>query len=159
MMGRSPDATRINGTVHVNHNIFLYRAPSWNATYEWVPSNGVNGSVNVGNGKVLTEDPVLWQGRRGFHVLLHSAPYLSHGWSVDGACLSTCHTGEHSCSRLGNGFCQKGHFALGSQCKKSPLESSSPPSPRPPFWFHHMTSHFDPTIEIYLATFLRRKSL
>eukprot|EP00041_Stephanoeca_diplocostata_P028645 m.825352 g.825352 ORF g.825352 m.825352 type:complete len:393 (-) comp23406_c0_seq47:2227-3405(-) len=84
MMGRSKDATRVNGTVHVNHNIFLFRAPSWNGTYEWVPSNGVNGSVNVGNGKVLTEDPVLWQGRRGFHVLLHSAPYLSHGWSLDG---------------------------------------------------------------------------
>ena len=72
----------------------------------WVKSNGLNGSVKVGNDHRLTgqyptnthiympirisvrflfssEDPVLWQGRRGFYALLHSAPALTHVWSVD----------------------------------------------------------------------------
>ena len=68
------------------HNLWLYRAPSWNATYEWVAGHGVNGTVNIGNGTRadLTEDPVLWQGRRGFHALMHSDDDLTHAWSVDG---------------------------------------------------------------------------
>lgn len=85
MMGRGKDARHLpNGTVIRGHNIFLYRAASWNATYEWVRGDGVNGSVNLGDGRLLTEDPVVWRGRRGFHVLLHSAPDLTHGWSKDG---------------------------------------------------------------------------
>ena len=46
-----------------NNPRWLYRASSWNATYEWVPGHGVNGSVNIGNGTSadLTEDPVLWK--------------------------------------------------------------------------------------------------
>jgi len=67
-----------------NRNIVLFRADSWNSTYRWVPSNGPNGTVNIGDGKVTTEDPVLWKGRRGFHALLHSSPDMTHGWSLDG---------------------------------------------------------------------------
>eukprot|EP00040_Diaphanoeca_grandis_P016462 m.84913 g.84913 ORF g.84913 m.84913 type:complete len:397 (-) comp25820_c0_seq1:112-1302(-) len=86
MLGRSKDAGVQSSSSgrHADHNIWLYRAASWNSTYEWIPSNGVNGSVGVGNGIVLTEDPVLWQGRRGFHAIFHSHPLLSHGWSEDG---------------------------------------------------------------------------
>ena len=40
-----------------NHNVVLFRAESWNATYVWVPSNGVNGTVGIGNGQVSTEAP------------------------------------------------------------------------------------------------------
>jgi len=85
MIGRGKDAHRFpNGTVEAYHNIFMYRADSWNASYSWVPLDGVNGSLPIGNGKLLTEDPVLYKGRRGFHILLHSAPDLSHAWSLDG---------------------------------------------------------------------------
>lgn len=85
MVARGKDAGRFpNGTRQVYHNIFLYRAQHWSEGYSWVPLAGVNGSVPVGNGKVLTEDPVLYRGRRGFHLLLHSAPDLTHGWSPDG---------------------------------------------------------------------------
>lgn len=83
MLGRGKDMDFPNGTRVVEHNIFLYRAPHWNATYKWVPSDGVAGAINVGDGVVPTEDPALWRGRRGFHVLFHSHPMLSHGWSVD----------------------------------------------------------------------------
>ena len=67
-----------------NHNVVLFRAESWNSTYKWVPSNGVNGTVGIGDGIVFTEDPTLWKGRRGFHALFHSSPDLTHGWSIDG---------------------------------------------------------------------------
>ena len=78
MVGRGKDTS--NG----RHNLWLYRAASWNSTYHWVPSNGVNGSLNTGDGKLTTEDPTLWRGRRGFHLLLHSHPDLTHAWSKDG---------------------------------------------------------------------------
>ena len=78
MVGRSKD------TGNGRHNLWLYRAASWNSTYYWVPSNGVNGSLNTGDGKLPTEDPTLWRGRRGFHLLLHSHPDLTHAWSKDG---------------------------------------------------------------------------
>ena len=80
MIGRGRDA--VEG--QIKHNIFLYRAPAWNATYSWVRGTGVDGAINVGNGKVMTEDPVLWRGRRGFHILFHSHPNLTHAWSLDG---------------------------------------------------------------------------
>lgn len=85
MLGRGKDAGAAVSASHrqINHNVWLYRASSWRGPYEWVPSNGVNGSIGVGNGLVPTEDPVLWQGRRGFHVLFHSGAGLTHGWSVD----------------------------------------------------------------------------
>ena len=69
MLGRSKDAERLrNGTVVKDHNIWLFRADTWNSTYVWVPSNGVEGSLNVGAGHTktakgyagpTTEDPVL----------------------------------------------------------------------------------------------------
>ena len=65
MLGRGPDEDR---KTHVrNHNIFLYRAPTWNSTYTWVPSDGVKGAINVGAGNdgPPTEDPHLYRGRRG----------------------------------------------------------------------------------------------
>jgi hypothetical protein len=74
-----PNGTRIKG-----HNIFLFRADSWNGTYSWVHSNGVSGSLPIGDGKLLTEDPTLWRGRRGFHMLFHSHPNLTHAYSEDG---------------------------------------------------------------------------
>merc|ERR1711879_1020918 len=37
-----------------------------------------------GDGKTITEDPAIYRGRRGFHVIFHSSPNLSHGWSRDG---------------------------------------------------------------------------
>jgi hypothetical protein len=53
-----------------------------------VPSDGVHGSLNVGDptGRhgPSTEDPVLYRGRRGYHILFHSSPDLSHAWSLDG---------------------------------------------------------------------------
>lgn len=84
MLGRGKDAGSGAASARANHNIFLYRAESWNATYEWVRGDGVDGAVNVGNGRLLTEDPTLWRGRRGFHMLLHSHPDLTHAWSADG---------------------------------------------------------------------------
>ena len=80
MLGRSKD--NVGGKPQ--HNIWLYRAASWNSTYEWVNSTGVNGAINVGNGKLPTEDPTLWKGRRGFHAIFHSHPDLTHAWSADG---------------------------------------------------------------------------
>jgi hypothetical protein len=84
MLGRGPDENRTTGVK--NHNIFLYRAPSWNSTYTWVPSDGVEGAINVGAGNAgpPTEDPHLYRGRRGFHVIFHSHPDLTHAWSEDG---------------------------------------------------------------------------
>lgn len=173
MLGRGPDEDRVTGKK--NHNIFLYRAPSWNSTYTWVPADGVKGAINVGAGsdgpvtlrplqcfgelecnagvlsrsfalslflsrtytpththaathclslslslslsislfprhctlevtpcyeiyadvrsnmltssiyfRPATEDPHLYRGRRGFHVMFHSHPDLTHGWSEDG---------------------------------------------------------------------------
>ena len=32
----------------------------------------------------LQEDPHLYRGRRGFHVIFHSHPDLTHAWSEDG---------------------------------------------------------------------------
>uniref|UniRef100_A0A7S2I2G0 EGF-like domain-containing protein n=1 Tax=Helicotheca tamesis TaxID=374047 RepID=A0A7S2I2G0_9STRA len=84
MLSRGKDAEIIDGKVVGLHNIWLYRAKSWNATYEWVPSNGENGALKVGGGKPLTEDPTLWRGRRGFHILFHSNPGLTHAWSKGG---------------------------------------------------------------------------
>ena len=87
LIGRGKDATRYpNGTVERHHNIFLYRAPHWNATYEWVPSDGVKGAINVGAGNdgPSTEDPHFYRGRRGFHILFHSSPDFTHAWSEDG---------------------------------------------------------------------------
>ena len=86
MLGRGKDANMVNGTREIYHNIWLYRASSWNTTYHWVPSSGVNGAINVGAGNrgPLTEDPVLYRGRRGFHILFHSSPDLTHAWSKDG---------------------------------------------------------------------------
>lgn len=84
MIGRSQDA---GGTPRVpQHNIWLYRAESWNSGYAWVRSNGVNGTVNAGQQPKppLTEDPTLYRGRRGFHILFHSSPDLTHAWSLDG---------------------------------------------------------------------------
>ena len=50
--------------------------PGWDAAYEWVPSDGVDGALNVGAGNdgPSTEDPVLYRGRRGFHIIFHSHP-------------------------------------------------------------------------------------
>ena len=87
MLGRSKDVVRTPGEPTVfGHNLWIYRADSWNSTYNWVPGHGVNGSANIGNGTShdLTEDPVLWRGRRGFHALMHSMNDLTHAWSVDG---------------------------------------------------------------------------
>jgi hypothetical protein len=85
LIGRGKDANRYpNGTVVKEHNIFLFRADSWNSTYTWVRSDGVDGALPIGNGKLSTEDPALWRGRRGFHILLHSHPNLTHAWSLDG---------------------------------------------------------------------------
>ena len=62
-----------------------YRASSWNSTYQWIPSGGPNGSVaGIGDGKLNTEDPTIYRGRRGFHALFHSHPDLTHAWSEDG---------------------------------------------------------------------------
>eukprot|EP00040_Diaphanoeca_grandis_P024864 m.137143 g.137143 ORF g.137143 m.137143 type:complete len:403 (-) comp29908_c0_seq2:307-1515(-) len=84
-IGRTSDGERLkNGTLVAYHNIWMYKADSWNSTYNFVPGLGVNGSVNVGNGIELTEDPVLWYGRRGFHIIFHSQANLTHAWSVDG---------------------------------------------------------------------------
>ena len=64
----------------------MFRADSWNATYHWVPGNGAFGSLDVGGDPEgpLTEDPVLYRGRRGFHIIFHSHPDLTHAWSADG---------------------------------------------------------------------------
>jgi hypothetical protein len=86
MIGRSQDQHWV-GREHVfGHNLWLYRAERWNATYRWVPGGGVNGSLNIGNGTHgdTTEDPVLWKGRRGFHALMHTQGDLTHAWSRDG---------------------------------------------------------------------------
>lgn len=84
MLARGKDSGVESERRPANHNIVLFRANSWNETYEYVPSNGVNGTVGIGDGSVPTEDPVLWRGRRGFHALLHSSPDLTHAWSEDG---------------------------------------------------------------------------
>ena len=86
LLGRGKDSIRNSSGTFKQHNIFLYRAPSWNATYEWVPSDGVGGALNVGAGNdgPSTEDPVLYRGRRGFHIIFHSHPDLTHAWSEDG---------------------------------------------------------------------------
>ena len=86
LLGRGKDAVRNSTGLHKMHNIFLYRAVSWNATYEWVPSDGVAGAINVGAGNdgPSTEDPVLYRGRRGFHIIFHSHPDMTHAWSEDG---------------------------------------------------------------------------
>ena len=86
LLGRGKDAIRNSTGIFKMHNIFLYRAASWNATYEWVPSDGVGGALNVGAGNdgPTTEDPVLYRGRRGFHIIFHSSPDLTHAWSEDG---------------------------------------------------------------------------
>jgi hypothetical protein len=90
MMGRGKDAGKgPNNETTTGHNIWLYRAPAWNASYEWVRSNGKDGSVMTypGDGPELTEDPVLWKGRNGYHVLYHTerggTGSLTHGWSED----------------------------------------------------------------------------
>ena len=84
LMGRTKDSA-VSSSVRpiAAHNIFLFRAPAWNSTYQFLPGTGPNGSVGVGNGLEFTEDPVLWQGRRGFHALFHSQGNLTHGWSSD----------------------------------------------------------------------------
>ena len=75
---------RTKDSANKRHNIYLYRARSWNSTYTWVPGAGPNGTVaGIGNGLLFTEDPVLYKGRRGFHALFHSHPDLTHGWSED----------------------------------------------------------------------------
>lgn len=84
MMGRGKDSNRVNGTHVIERNIVLFRAESWNSTYTFVPGNGPGGAVNIGNGRIPTEDPVIYKGRRGFHTLLHSHPDLTHAWSSDG---------------------------------------------------------------------------
>ena len=87
MLGRGKDARILpNGTRIIGHNIWMFRAESWNGTYHWVPSNGAFGSLNVGGDPKgpLTEDPVLYRGRRGFHIIFHSHPDLTHAWSEDG---------------------------------------------------------------------------
>ena len=86
LIARGQDARTVNGHRIVGHNIFLFRAPHWNATYEFIPLGGVNGSLPVGGLQhgPLTEDPVLYRGRRGFHILFHSSPDLTHAWSPDG---------------------------------------------------------------------------
>eukprot|EP01052_Picozoa_sp_SAG31_P024174 SAG31_NODE_2040_length_6591_cov_8.808996_1_plen_309_part_00 len=50
MIGRSRDQHWAGREHLFGHNLWLYRADSWNATYHWVPSSGVNGSLNIGNG-------------------------------------------------------------------------------------------------------------
>eukprot|EP00045_Choanoeca_perplexa_P006899 m.60168 g.60168 ORF g.60168 m.60168 type:complete len:414 (+) comp13840_c0_seq3:275-1516(+) len=88
LLGRGQDAhTLPNGTRIKGHNVWLFRAETWNSTYKWIPLNGLNGSLPVGansNKGPLTEDPVLYRGRRGFHILFHSSPDLTHAWSLDG---------------------------------------------------------------------------
>ena len=72
---------------HLYHNLWLWRADAWNGTYQWVRGHGDGGALDIGGSgaqKIATEDPVLWRGRRGFHLLLHSHPDLTHAWSVDG---------------------------------------------------------------------------
>ena len=87
MVRRSKDVVRTPGMPPIfGHNLWLYRASSWNGTYEWVPGSGVNGSLDVGNYTChdLAEDHVLYKGRRGFHLLLHTTSDLTHAWSLDG---------------------------------------------------------------------------
>ena len=95
MLGRGRDAyTAPNGTRILGHNMWLFRADTWNSTYNWIPLNGASGGLNVGdhcgpNGsswkgcRPLTEDPVLYRGRRGFHIIFHSSPDMTHAWSED----------------------------------------------------------------------------
>ena len=82
LMGRTRD-TLGKGAPPAAHNVWLFRAPLWNETYAFVRGTGVNGSVGVGDGIEFTEDPVLWEGRRGYHALFHSQANVSHGWSTD----------------------------------------------------------------------------
>ena len=51
-----------------------------------MPLGGENGSLPVGGlrGGPATEDPVLYRGRRGFHIIFHSHPDMTHAWSPDG---------------------------------------------------------------------------
>jgi hypothetical protein len=44
----------------------------------------VAGTVaGIGDGKLVTEDPTTWKGKRGFHALMHSHPDLTHTFSED----------------------------------------------------------------------------
>lgn len=61
----------------------MWRADSWNSTYELLALDGVDGSLHIGDGKTSTEDPVMYRGRRGYHLIIHSSPRLSHAWSED----------------------------------------------------------------------------
>lgn len=61
----------------------MWRADHWNGTYELQILDGINGALNIGDGKISTEDPVFYKGRRGFHIILHSHPQLTHAWSDD----------------------------------------------------------------------------
>lgn len=82
---RGPNQLVINGTKQHYPNVFLFVADGWNASeYKWVPSSGDNGAVCVNSlgSPSQTEDPVLWRGRRGFHMLFHEN--TSHAWSEDG---------------------------------------------------------------------------
>ena len=60
MMGRGKDAGRgKQNETTTGHNIWLYRAPAWNASYEWVRSNGKDGSVMTYPG-VSTQAIIRW---------------------------------------------------------------------------------------------------
>lgn len=83
LLTRGKDAYVKNATNSKLHNIWLWKADTWNSTYELQLLNGPNGAVNISNTIRSTEDPVLWKGRRGYHVLFHSSPQLTHGWSKD----------------------------------------------------------------------------
>jgi hypothetical protein len=42
---------RTKDTANHHHNIYLYRASSWNGTYQWVDGGGVNGTIaGIGDG-------------------------------------------------------------------------------------------------------------
>lgn len=95
LIGRGKDGTTYpNGTRILGHNIWLFRAETWNSTYHWVPLDGPWGTLNVGDHcnatahgfgcRPTTEDPVLYRGRRGFHIIFHSSPDMTHAWSTDG---------------------------------------------------------------------------
>jgi hypothetical protein len=55
MVTRGQDA--IDGKIV--RNFWLWRADSWNSTYELQILDGIDGSANVGDGSCPTEDPVL----------------------------------------------------------------------------------------------------
>ena len=91
MLGRGPDEDRVTGKK--NHNIFLYRAPSWNSTYTWVPADGVKGAINVGAG---SDGPVTLHPLQCFGELECNAGVLSRSFALSlSRSFSLAHTHPH----------------------------------------------------------------